>query len=87
MNEKIIHLHEPAKLNTEVTINGWVRTVRNQKSFAFIEVNDGTTLIGIQVVADAKLPNFNQIISRSCHGFIRFYYRNFGREPREKSTY
>lgn len=68
MKEKIVHLHELSKLNTEVTITGWVRTVRNQKSFAFIEVNDGTTLSGLQVVADGKLPNFNQIVNDLATG-------------------
>lgn len=50
-------------LNQEVTVKGWVRSLRNQKSFAFIDVNDGSTLIGLQVVADAHLPNFNQIVT------------------------
>lgn len=38
--------------NQEVTICGWVRTSRNSKSVAFIEVNDGTSLKNIQVVVD-----------------------------------
>ncbi|MDE5582328.1 MAG: asparagine--tRNA ligase [Ruminococcus sp.] len=35
-----------------VTVCGWVRTSRNSKSVAFIEVNDGTSLKNIQVVVD-----------------------------------
>ena len=38
--------------NQEVTVCGWVRTSRNSKSVAFIEVNDGTSLKNIQVVVD-----------------------------------
>lgn len=34
-----------------VAIKGWVRTVRIQKTVAFVEVNDGSNLAGIQVVA------------------------------------
>ena len=29
-------------IGSELTIKGWVRTVRMQKSFAFVEVNDGS---------------------------------------------
>lgn len=36
----------------EVTVCGWVRTSRNSKSVAFIEVNDGTSLKNIQVVVE-----------------------------------
>jgi asparaginyl-tRNA synthetase len=33
-----------------VTIKGWVRTLRKQKTLAFVEVNDGSSLAGIQCV-------------------------------------
>lgn len=33
-----------------VSIKGWVRTVRKQKTLAFVEVNDGSSLSGIQCV-------------------------------------
>ena len=33
-----------------VTIKGWVRTLRKQKTLAFVEVNDGSNLAGIQCV-------------------------------------
>ena len=39
-----------------VTIKGWVRTVRAQKNFAFIEVNDGSTLSNFQVIFNGELP-------------------------------
>ena len=47
----------------EVVVKGWVRTVRKQKTLAFVEVNDGSSLSGIQCV----LP-FDQIDeeSKSC---------------------
>lgn len=34
----------------QVSIKGWVRTVRKQKTLAFVEVNDGSNLSGIQCV-------------------------------------
>ena len=36
----------------EVLIAGWVRTARKQKTFTFIEVNDGSTLSNFQVIGD-----------------------------------
>ena len=38
----------------QVTIKGWVRTIRDQKSFAFIEVNDGSSMKGLQVVMNLE---------------------------------
>ncbi|MGD9282079.1 MAG: asparagine--tRNA ligase [Desulfobacterales bacterium] len=45
----------------QVLIKGWVRTRRDSKGFSFIEVNDGSSLKNIQVVADEKLPNYQDI--------------------------
>src|SRR6187402_1796110 len=41
---------------TDITVQGWVRTRRDSKVCTFIELNDGSCLRGIQVVADASLP-------------------------------
>ncbi len=43
---------DKAFVGQEVIVKGWVRTVREQKSFTFIEVNDGSTLSNLQVIAD-----------------------------------
>lgn len=41
---------------SNVTLQGWVRTRRDSKNCTFIEVNDGSSLKGLQVVADNALP-------------------------------
>lgn len=44
---------------TRFTVMGWVRTRRDSKGgFSFIEINDGSCLRGLQIIADEKLPNF-----------------------------
>eukprot|EP00968_Pinguiococcus_pyrenoidosus_P026764 scaffold7329_cov222-Pinguiococcus_pyrenoidosus.AAC.6 len=48
-------------LNKEVVVRGWCRTVRDQKSFAFLEVNDGSSVKGLQAVVDASLPSFGEV--------------------------
>ena len=47
--------------DTDVTIEGWVRTLRASKSFGFIEVNDGSFFKNVQVVFDTNLSNFEEI--------------------------
>lgn len=42
-------------------ISGWVRTVRNQKAFSFAEVNDGSSMAGLQVVINPDCDGYNLI--------------------------
>lgn len=57
-----------ALVGTEVTIKGWVRTVRNQKTFAFVEINDGSTLSNFQVLINADYPKFESLINSLSTG-------------------
>lgn len=43
------------ELGKTITLCGWVRTVRDQKNFAFVEINDGSTLAGFQVIVDGSM--------------------------------
>jgi asparaginyl-tRNA synthetase len=53
----------------QITIGGWVRTVRPSKGgFSFVAVNDGSCLAAIQVVADQKLPNYDREIAHLTTG-------------------
>lgn len=44
-----------------ITVAGWVRTVRDSKTFGFIELNDGTFFKSMQIVFDQELENFKEI--------------------------
>lgn len=59
---------QPSLIGQELTVKGWVRTVRNQKTFAFIEINDGSTLSNLQVVATSDLSNFDKTINQLSTG-------------------
>lgn len=48
-------------LEQEITIGGWVRSLRDSKTFGFIVINDGTFFETLQVVYADKLPNFAEI--------------------------
>ena len=57
--KKIAELLESTDLGSEVTVMGWVRTRRDSKGgFSFLEINDGSTIRNIQVLAEDKLPNY-----------------------------
>lgn len=45
---------KPEYVGQSVTVCGWVRTARNSKNVAFIELNDGTTLKHLQIVIDKE---------------------------------
>ncbi|MBP6063087.1 MAG: asparagine--tRNA ligase [Fusobacteriaceae bacterium] len=48
-------------LGSEVNLAGWVKKIRAQKEFGFIELNDGSFFNGVQVVYSDKLANFDEI--------------------------
>ena len=48
-------------VDKEVTIEGWVKTVRDSKTFGFLELNDGSFFKNVQVVFDNTLDNFIDI--------------------------
>lgn len=68
MRTKIKDLKKAGKIGQEVTLKGWVRTVRNQKTFAFIELNDGSTLSNYQIVASAEMPGYEAILPQVTIG-------------------
>ena len=45
----------------EVMVKGWVKTKRDSKDFSFIEINDGSCLKNIQVIANNTLNNYEEI--------------------------
>jgi len=54
---------------TPLTVEGWVRTRRDSKAgFSFIQVNDGSCLTNLQVVADQSLSNYADQIRHLTSG-------------------
>lgn len=47
--------------NNEVNIEGWVKTVRDSKTFGFIELNDGSFFKNVQIVFTDALSNFEEL--------------------------
>src|SRR3989441_7315047 len=53
-------LQSPAPIDA-IQVQGWVRTRRDSKDFSFIELNDGSCLRNLQVIAKNTLPNYAAI--------------------------
>ena len=52
-----------------ITLEGWVRTRRDSKAgFSFIEVNDGSCMANIQVIADQELANYESEVKKLSPG-------------------
>ncbi|MDR1018378.1 MAG: asparagine--tRNA ligase [Lachnospiraceae bacterium] len=54
--------HNPDNYENEhVTVAGWVRSIRDSKTFGFITISDGTSFTNLQIVYSDKLPNFEEV--------------------------
>jgi asparaginyl-tRNA synthetase len=58
---KIFNLLQTDQPIDDVLIKGWVRTRRDSKNFSFLEINDGSCLKNVQVIADNALTNYDDI--------------------------
>ena len=55
-------------VDTQVWIQAWVRTKRESKTFAFLEMNDGSTIRNIQVVVDSAMPGYAEAMKSLSTG-------------------
>ena len=58
---KIVSLINAEQTIDQVLVKGWVRTRRDSKDFSFIEINDGSCLKNIQVIANNNLTNYDEV--------------------------
>ena len=63
-NRRILDILRNGQPEESVTVQAWVRTKRELKEFSFVEVNDGSSLANLQVILDAKLPDYQSFISK-----------------------
>ena len=58
---KEIYKNRENYLDQEVTVGGWVRSIRDSKAFGFIVLNDGSCFDTLQVVYHDTMENFSEI--------------------------
>ena len=65
----VLDARQKERIGQSVCIQGWIRTRRDSKGgFSFLEVNDGSCMANIQVIADADLPNYEQEVQKLSAG-------------------
>ena len=64
VNRRIAEILRSGQPDESLLIQGWVRTKRESKGFAFIEVNDGSSLANLQVVINQDLPDYEAILKQ-----------------------
>ena len=66
---KQLFTEQPAADIAGMKVNGWVRTIRESRAFAFVELNDGTYFKNLQIILEAdKLPGYAEIVKRITTG-------------------
>jgi asparaginyl-tRNA synthetase len=61
MRSLIKHVLRREEPGDDLHVGAWVRTRRDSKGFSFLELNDGSCLANLQVVADAGIPGYEDI--------------------------
>ncbi len=55
---------QAANVGKSIEVRGWVRTRRDSKGgFSFIEINDGSSMGNLQIIAHSTLENYDSVIS------------------------
>ena len=66
---RIKKIFESKSTGNQIEIRGWVRTRRDSTGhFSFLEINDGSCLANLQVIADESLPNYNSQVRKLTAG-------------------
>jgi asparaginyl-tRNA synthetase len=58
---KVADLLKATSSMKDLCVKGWIRTRRDSKTFSFLEINDGSCLQNLQVIADKTLSNYEEI--------------------------
>ena len=66
--ERIKDLLDRGTADTDVTVEGWLRTVRHSKNVSFLDISDGSCIAGIQAVAAPELDNYEAEIGKLTTG-------------------
>ena len=68
MQERIKAILQRDPSDEIIRAEGWVRTKRDSKNVCFLEVNDGSSLKGLQVVIDKASFNNDDLLSQITTG-------------------
>ena len=63
-HQSIKNLLAEKPLDRRIEIHGWLKTRRDSRDFSFLEINDGSCLTNLQVIAMSGLKNYNDTVLR-----------------------
>jgi asparaginyl-tRNA synthetase len=66
--QRIVDLLRTKPIGQPVEIRGWLRTRRDSREFSFLEINDGSCVANLQVIADRTLPNYLSEVQKLSTG-------------------
>jgi asparaginyl-tRNA synthetase len=69
------------RIGQEITVKGWIKTVRNQKNFTFIELNDGSCFGNLQILLEPSLPDSAKILPLLTTGVSVFVVGTIAESP------
>jgi asparaginyl-tRNA synthetase len=64
MPSSIDHMLRTGQVGEQITLRGWIRSKRESKGFAFVDVNDGSCMANIQVVIAQTVPDYGALMKR-----------------------
>jgi len=64
MTHRIRDIAQQGQPGDVITLQGWVRTKRSTKGLTFLNINDGSSMAGLQVVVNPDLPDYEAILKR-----------------------
>ena len=66
---RVVEARRPEAVGRQVCLQGWIRTRRDSKAgFSFLELNDGSCLSNLQIIAETGLPNYEAEVKRLSPG-------------------
>ena len=61
MTHRVADILKSGQPDDTITVQGWVRTKRDSKGFSFVEINDGSSMSGLQVIVNDDVPDYEQL--------------------------
>lgn len=65
---RVVEVMAEKSVGRQLEVRGWVRSCRHSKEVSFVDVNDGSCLASLQVVADGSLANYAEEVKRLANG-------------------
>ena len=63
-------------IGNQITVGGWVRSIRDSKTFGFMIVNDGTFFENLQIVFDDTLDNFEMLSKLNVGSRVKLSWKS-----------